>query len=209
MTGELPTELAREIATALSARGHGTYGNLVYVLAAVAGQITQSCVIRARVTSGEPLAPPDVAAVGTTDGRTYLFGDAISRALLGVGNEPGVLWEVADAAGLAFDRRMIDDLFAHAARTVGGEAYGRPRTDVGVSALLTIDRAVRHTPMVVERFTRRGIAERLWPRMTALATRHALTAAVAKGSDGVALGRVALDAAVAGSHVRLDEPGKR
>ncbi|SNS37993.1 hypothetical protein SAMN06295912_105139 [Sphingomonas laterariae] len=208
MMTELLDEVVRNVATALAARGQVGGANFVYVIAAVAGQMAQAGAIRARARAGEPLEAPHVAAVETASGRTYLFGDAIGAALIGVANDPGVLWQSAGTAGLPFDQEVINELFRHAAATVGSDDFGRPRGETAVSPDLNIDQAVLHIQTVVPSFTKRGIGQDIWPRMTALATRHALLAA-ARDGDMAVLGQIALDAAIAGARVQFEDVAAR
>jgi len=201
---DLLDEMVTSAATALARRGRGGAANTVYTMAAVAGQMAQAGAIRARAVAGLPLQAPDVVSAGTRDGRTYIFGDAIAAALIGQAKDPGVLWLAAGTAGLPLDQTILADLFGHAASTVGKPDFGRPRVDAGVSEELTIDQAVLDVRVVAPSLTRREIGQPLWTRMTALATRHALLAA-ARSRDMQALGRMALDAAVAGSRIHFED----
>ncbi|WP_380875104.1 hypothetical protein ACFB49_03360 [Sphingomonas sp. DBB INV C78] len=204
---ELLDEMVLAVAQALAAQGQNNPINLVYVMAAVAGQVAQAGAIRSRALAGEPLEAPHVVAVEATNGRTYLFGDAIGMALIGEVTDPGVLWQSAGTSGLPFDQQIINELFSHAASTVGSADFGRPRFGVELPPDLTIDAAVRHIGTIVPSLTKRGVGQNLWTRMTALATRHAILAA-AREHDMEALGHVALDAAVAGSRIRFEDIAK-
>ena len=183
----------------------------IYTMAAIAGQIAQLYALRARAEAGVPPGEDELAVVSTANGRRYYFGDLISGALLGTADDPGVLVFLAGMDARPLDRERIGEVFGRAAATVGGSDYGVPQ--VNFTLLATIDEAVQKFIAVLPVLRGNGVPMSLWPRFSGLAAREAILLAEAgtppfdypSGMERRRMIDLAIDAAVCGSHVDLDD----
>jgi hypothetical protein len=183
----------------------------VYTMAAIAGQIAQLYALRARAEAGLPPTGDDLAVITTANGRHYYFGDLISGALLGTADDPGAMVFLAGLDARPLDQDRVGAFFSRAAATVGSSDYGVPQ--VNFTLLATIDEAVQRFDAVLPVLRGNGVPMSLWPRFSGLAAREAILLAEAgtapfdypSGMDRGRMIDLAIDAAVCGSHVDLDD----
>ncbi len=175
----------------------------VYVLAVLVGYTQQRAVLARRKTLGLPNQPPAVAFVQTGAGHTYVFGDALSAALVGSRDEPGVLLRLAEAGGLARADADIGPWFAPAAATVGHAAYGRPRPPLDDLDVPSIDAATARAPAVWQYLHGGGLTEQQFAGALANVLLVTLVRAIDRKRHGSPeqLALMAIEAVIAGSHM--------
>jgi hypothetical protein len=128
--------------------------SLLGALGALAGYACQASVrARARAEGLEETAR--FVQAQCADGKVYFFGDDLNRPLA---EDQYSVWSIAAAGAQAAGCREIpepNDVFAHAAATVGSEEFGLPR--------LPAEHPMHDTPQ--------GYLEAFWPEVFRLASR--------------------------------------
>jgi hypothetical protein len=149
--------------------------SLLCALGAIAGRACQASVRAQSLAAGKEPDAPFRVIVGE-DGRTYLSGDALVRALA---EDRMSVWNLAAAAARHHGARSLPDLeeiFEYNARIVGTQKFGLPRLSPEHSVSgLPAEFAGRLWP-AVEGVVRMTGDPKLWPIAAGLAVQEAIAA---------------------------------
>lgn len=175
----------------------------LYCVSVIAGYAIQQVALADRITRGVPHRAPEVIAVTTSSGHTFVFGDAIAGALMHSGNQPGFIELMANQGNISSWYQDVSAWFKTSAAAVGSENYGRPSTPLDEFNWPAINDVVSNADAVVEYLKGGGLSPDKFGDILTNAARLALLRAADNRHRGTLedFAVLGIEAAIAGSHI--------